>query len=116
MVTDKTAYDELMEYLYSSRDIFTQRNGQIVPNLTLEVLVEDEIANQIITLCSQHEDLEVNHRSIIVREVDSIVYDMQQVLFDHWQQPVTQEHVEYVKEFTGLIKNIFDGAIADLLD
>lgn len=116
MVTDKQAYDELMEYLYSSREVFVQRDEEMVPGLTLEALVEQEISSQIITLCNQHDDLEVNHRSIIVREVDGIVYDMQQVLYDHWQQSVTQGHVDFVVEFTGLIKNIFDGAIADLLD
>lgn len=116
MVTDKPAYDELMEYLYSSRDIFAQRDNTLIDDLTLEALVEREIANQVIVLCSQHDDIEVNHRSIIVREVDGIVYDMQQVLYDHWQLPVTQAHVDFITEFAGLIKNIFDGAIADLLD
>lgn len=116
MVTDKTAYVELMNYLTSSIDIFVQSESETLSDITLEVLVENEISTQIINLCSQHDDLETNHRSIIVREVDGIVYDMQQVLADYWDKPVNQTQIEFITEFTSLIKNVFDSAIADLLD
>ncbi|MUH73089.1 DUF3802 family protein [Psychrosphaera haliotis] len=116
MVTDKAAYIELMNYLTSSKEVFLTSTSEQTLDETLEVLVENEIATQIINLCSQHDDLETNHRSIIVREVDGIVYDMQQVLADYWHQNVTPSQVEFITEFTSLIKNVFDSAIADLLD
>lgn len=116
MVTDKAAYVELMEYLRSSQDMFDHREGVSPDAPELEQLVEQEITNQVITLCNQHQDLETNHRSIIVREIDSIVADMEQILTSYWHQQVTPDQEEFIKEFTGLVKNVFDGAVADLLD
>jgi hypothetical protein len=116
MVTDKPAYSELMEYLKSSQEMFQHADGVTEDSPILVEFVEREIIHQVITLCSQHNDLETNHRSIIVREIDSIVYDMQQILAPYWEQPVTPEQIAFIQEFTSLVKNVFDGAIADLLD
>ncbi len=116
MVTDKPAYKELMEYLASSLGTFELKEAPLYDDKTVEMLVEQEITTQVITLCSQHEELETNHRSIIVREIDSIVYDMHQVLLTYWERPVTQTQALFIVEFTGLIKNVFDSAVADLLD
>lgn len=116
MVLDKPSYEQLIDYLNSSKDIFHQDEVVEHGAPTLEELLEEEIAGQIIALCTQHDELETNHRSIIVREVDGIVYDLQQILSEYWQQPLSQAQVSFVKEFAGLVKNIFDSAIADLLD
>jgi hypothetical protein len=116
MVIDKPAYNELIDYLNSSREIFHQDDFVDDTAPTLEELIENQLAEQIITLCTQHDDLEQNHRSIIVREVDGIVYDLQQVLSEYWQQHLTAPQIEFVKEYTGLIKNVFDSAVAELMD
>lgn len=116
MVTDKPAYDQLIDYLNSNKSIF--HNDQPPPaNLpSIENLMEQEISDQVIQLCTQHEALETNHRSIIIREIDGIVYDIQQVLDEYWQQPATPEQSEFIHDFATLIKNIFDSEIASLLD
>lgn len=49
-----------------------------------------------------------------MREVDGIVYDLQEVLSGVIHQPVTIEQHAFIDEFAGLIKNLFDSAIADL--
>lgn len=116
MVIDRPAYKELIDYLTSNLDVF-KANQPIPQNAkTVEDLVELELGNQIILLCTQHDELETNHRSIIVREVDGIVYDIQQVLGDYWTQQATTEQQAFIIEFVGLVKNVFDSAIANLLD
>jgi len=116
MVIDKPAYEQLIDYLTSNKEVFHLDGEAPAGSPTLEVVIEEEIGNQIITLCTQHDELETNHRSIIVREVDGIVYDIQQVLMEFWHNPVTESQVEFVHEFAGLVKNVFDSAIADLID
>ena len=117
MVTDKVAYSELIDYLTTNKSLFhndedTSNNG--MP--TVETLMEEEISEQVIFLCQQHGELEENHRAIIIREIDGIVYDIEQVLSEYWQQNTTEEQAQFINEFAGLIKNIFDGAIAELFD
>lgn len=114
MVIDRPAYEELIDYLTSNLEVFHSKGTTEAQ--TIEELVEVELGNQIILLCTQHDELETNHRSIIVREVDGIVYDIQQVLGGCWHNNVTQEQKAFLIEFIGLIKNVFDTAVANLLD
>lgn len=115
MVTDKPAYDQLIDYLTTNKSLFHNSNPpEGMP--TVETLIEEEVSEQIISLCTQHDELETNHRAVIIREVDGIVYDIQQVLNEYWEQPATEEQAKFIHELAGLIKNIFDSAIADLLD
>ena len=116
MVLDKPAYLELIDYLSSSKEIFQNNEGASPNSPTLEAVIEEQIGEQIITLCTQHDELETNHRSIIVREVDGIVYDIQQLLSEFWDKPAAPHQIEFVSEFAGLVKNVFDSAIADLID
>ena len=116
MVTDKPAYDELIDYLAANIELFNNVDSEELRPETLEETIESEITQQIMVLCSHHQDLESNHRAIIIREVDGIVYDIQQLLSVYWQQPISNEQYDFIHEFAGLIKNVFDSAIADLMD
>ena len=116
MVLDKPAYLELIDYLSSNKEIFHSNGNAEFGAPTLEECMEEHIGGQIINLCTQHQELETNHRSIIVREVDGIVYDIQQVLSEYWGNPMEEHQIAFVTEFAGLVKNVFDSAIADLLD
>lgn len=116
MVTDKPAYDQLIDYLTTSKSIFHNEQTPPPGMPSVETLIEEEISEQVIQLCTQHNELEANHRAIIVREIDGIVYDVEQVLEEYWQQTVTEEQAEFIHEFAGLIKNVFDSAIAELID
>ena len=63
-------------------------------------------------ICEQHTNLNTEQRSLIVREVDGIVYDLQEVLSSITSQPVTVEQHEFIDEFASLIKNLFDSAVS----
>lgn len=116
MVIDKTGYEHLIQFLAENLSMFEQGGDPAANHKTVGEFLEERIAEQIIQLCSQHTELEVNHRSIIVREVDGIMYDFQEVLAGVLEQPVTLEQAELINETALLIKNLFDNAIADLFD
>jgi hypothetical protein len=112
MVIDKQGYDELIMYLTEHLSLF-EKSGEVRPGApTVMALIEDDIAEQIINLCTQHEGLSVDDRSLIMREVDGIVYDLQEVLSGVVNQPVTIEQHAFIDEFAGLVKNLFDSAVS----
>ncbi|WP_333606434.1 DUF3802 family protein [Arsukibacterium sp.] len=116
MVTDKPGYEHLIQFLTEHLALFTEANTSQPDAKSIGELLEERIAEQIITLCTQHTELEVNHRSMIIREVDGIMYDFQEVLSSVLEQPATPAQAELLNEVALLIKNLFDSAVADLLD
>ncbi|MEE2001010.1 DUF3802 family protein [Alkalimonas sp. MEB108] len=116
MVIDKPGYEHLIQFLAENLSLFEQAGTTRADNKSVGELLEECIAEQIIHLCTQHTELEMNHRSIIIREVDGIVYDFQEVLSSVLENPVTEEQAEIISEVALLIKNLFDNAVADLFD
>jgi hypothetical protein len=115
MVTDKPGYEHLIQFLTEHLSLFASP-GSDDTDKTIGALLEDSIARQIIILCTQHTALEMNHRSMIIREVDGIMYDFQEVLSSVLEKNATRQQAELINEISLLIKNLFDNAIADLLD
>lgn len=115
MVTDKPGYEHLIQFLTEHLSLF-EATGRGDGDKTIGALLEESIAEQIITLCTQHTALEMNHRSMIIREVDGIMYDFQEVLASVLEKKATAQQAELINEISLLIKNLFDNAIADLLD
>lgn len=115
MVIDKPGYEHLIQFLTEHLNLFAEQ-GQVGSAKTIGALLEEQIAEQIITLCTQHTELETNHRSLIIREVDGIMYDFQEILASVLDQPATAEQVALIREIALLIKNLFDNAIAALFD
>ena len=116
MVTDKPGYEHLIQFLTEHLSLFEQRGPVISGAKTLGEVLEESIAEQIIQLCTQHTELETIHRSQIIREVDGIMYDFQEVLASVIEKPATEEQIELINEVSLLIKNLFDTAIAHLMD
>jgi tetrahydromethanopterin S-methyltransferase subunit B len=111
MVLDKQGYDELVMYLTQNLALF-EKPGEIKPGAPKVMeLIEDVIAENVIRICEQHTELTTEQRSLIVREVDGIVYDLQEVLSSVTEQRVTVEQREFIEEFAGLVKNMFDSAV-----
>lgn len=116
MVIDKPGYEHLIVFLTDNLSIFENAEGEVTSNKTVMELIEENIASQLINLCTQHQQLETNHRSIIVREIDGIFYDLQEILSGVLDQNVTQAQQEFIEEYVGLIKNLFDTEVVELLD
>ncbi|WP_105187975.1 DUF3802 family protein [Pseudoalteromonas sp. T1lg48] len=116
MVLEQPGYDELIMYLTQNLALF-EKPGVVEANApSVMALIEDVIAEHVMLLCQQHCELDTEQRGQIVREVDGIVYDLQEVLSRVLNQPVTREQRAFIDEFAGLVKNLFDNAIAAGVD
>lgn len=111
MVTDTESYIHIIEYLTEHLSFFENSTGQDASKETVIALIEQELSEQIINICSQNDSLTFNQRNAIIREVDSIVYDLEEILSGVLNNPVTAQQSRFIKEFATLIKNIFDSEI-----
>jgi len=115
MVTDTDGYIQVIEYLAEHLSLFentvTSEVGSTTSPDTVMAVIEIELSEQIIMVCSQNENLTFNQRNAIIREVDAIVYDLEEILSGVINNPVSNAQKEFIREFAGLIKNLFDSVI-----
>ncbi|WP_077284132.1 DUF3802 family protein [Cognaticolwellia aestuarii] len=111
MVTDTEGYIHIIEYLTAHLSLFENSSNIDNNNSSVLEVIEQEMSEQIISLCNQNEALTFNQRNTIVREIDAIVYDLQEILSGVINNSVTNEQVEFIQEFAILIKNLFDTEI-----
>ncbi|MEC4724896.1 DUF3802 family protein [Shewanella sp. D64] len=115
MVTDKEGYMHLVQYLTEHLSLFEDKSNESLTNDTVLELFEAQLAAQIIMVCGQNPSLNFAQRNKVIREVDAIVYDLEEILGFVANQKVTPEQISFITEFSGLIKNLFDHEIAILL-
>lgn len=111
MVTDTDGYVHIIEYLTEHLSLFENSTSNKSDALTVMEVIEQELTEQIILVCSQNESLSFNQRNTIIREVDNIVHDLQEILSGVINNPVTTQQQEFLTEFALLIKNLFDTEI-----
>ncbi len=120
MVTDNEGYIHIIEYLTEHLSLFentlaeeslTKENSANTVMTTIEV----ELSEQIISVCSQNQELTSNQRNAIICEIDAIVYDLEEILSGVINNPITEQQSIFIKEFASLIKNLFDTEINKLL-
>lgn len=111
MVTDTDGYIHIIEYLTEHLSLFENSISSNKNSDTVMAVIEVELSEQIISVCSQNELLTFNQRNAIIREVDAIVYDLEEILSGVVNNPVTEEQKAFIKEFASLIKNLFDTEI-----
>lgn len=115
MVIDTEGYVHIIEYLTENLSLF--ENSVVIDKSTDTVMnvIEIELSEQIISVCDQNIALSSTQRNAIIREVDAIVNDLEEILSGIVNNPVTEEQGEFIKEFATLIKNLFDNEINILL-
>ncbi|WP_206483203.1 DUF3802 family protein [Thalassotalea sp. G2M2-11] len=111
MVTDTEGYVHIIEYLTEHLSLFENKAAQASDNVTVMEVIEQELTEQVIIVCSQNEQLSFNQRNTIIREVDAMVSDLEEILSGVINNPATTEQKAFIKEFTLLIKNLFDTEI-----
>jgi hypothetical protein len=110
MVTNTEGYIHIIEYLTAHLNLFENSTSTSKNSSVLEA-IEEEMSEQIIALCNQNEALTFNQRNTIIREIDAIVYDLQEILSGVVNNSVNSEQMLFIKEFAILIKNLFDTEI-----
>ena len=115
MVTDTDGYIQIIEYLTEHLSLFespiTKVQTSTMSTDTVMAVIEVELSEQIIAVCSQNKNLTFNQRNAIIREVDAIVYDLEEILSGVVNNTVSKEQKTFINEFAGLIKNLFDSVI-----
>ncbi|WOT06587.1 DUF3802 family protein [Shewanella youngdeokensis] len=114
MVTDTDGYIHLVQYLTEHLGIFENSQQQATAEDTVMELFEAQLAAQILLVCGQNPSLTFAQRNLIIREVDSIVYDLEEIFASVSTDKATPEQTMFITEFSGLIKNLFDQEIAKL--
>ncbi|MGS0680105.1 DUF3802 family protein [Shewanella sp. 125m-7] len=115
MVTDKDGYIHLIQYLTEHLGIFENSQQKSVTEDTVMELFEEQLAAQIIMVCGQNPSLTFSQRNLVIREVDSIVYDLEEILARVSGHKATAEQSLFITEFSCLIKNLFDQEIAIMI-
>ena len=111
MVTDTDGYIHIIEYLTEHLSLFENSSSSTVNTDSVMTVIEQELSEQIIMICSQNEALSFNQRNTVIREVDAIVYDLEEILSGVVNNTASNEQKEFIKEFSLLIKNLFDTEI-----
>ncbi|MBL4942597.1 MAG: DUF3802 family protein [Colwellia sp.] len=111
MVIDTEGYIHIIEYLTEHLSLFENVHTADNNSETVMAVIEVELSEQIISVCSQNDALTFNQRNAIIREVDAIVYDLEEILSGVVNNPVTSQQYTFIKEFSALIKNLFDTEI-----
>ncbi|MGL5392734.1 MAG: DUF3802 family protein [Shewanella sp.] len=112
MVTDKDGYMHLIQYLTEHLGLFETPEPDGITEDTVMELFEEQLSAQIIMVCGQNPSLTFAERNTIIREVDAIVYDLEEILAKVANQKATAAQTLFITEFSGLIKNLFDQEIA----
>jgi hypothetical protein len=115
MVTDTEGYIHLIDYLTEHLSLFENSVAADKNAETVMSVIEIELSEQIISVCHQNEGLSFTQRNAIIREVDAIVYDLEEILSGALNNPITEPQNRFIKEFAILIKNLFDNEINKLL-
>lgn len=115
MVIDTEGYIHIIEYLTEHLSLFENCVATDKSADTVMSVIEIELSEQIISVCGQNIGLSFNQRNDIVREVDAIVSDLEEILSGIVKNPVTEAQSQFIKEFATIIKNLFDNEINILL-
>lgn len=111
MITSQDGYVHLIQYLTEKLEIF-EHPGASAAGFSVGEVIETKLADAVMRICQQHDPMSSDTRFLLVRESDAIVYDLQEVLSSCWDSAASHEQVEFIDEYIGLIKNLFDTALS----
>jgi hypothetical protein len=111
MVVESEGYNSLIEYLATSLSLFASSQGDVGTE-SVEEIVTDMISSNIMALFEQNPSMHTSVRFQLLKEVDALVADLAEILSSVWKKPATNQQVEFLEDYVGLIKNMFDSAVA----
>ncbi|GAB2660250.1 DUF3802 family protein [Vibrio panuliri] len=111
MVVETEGYLALIEYLSSNLDVFSNEDGDTGQE-SIEDVVTDMVASNIMAIFEQNPELHSSVRFKLLKEADSVVADLGEVLAGTWTRQATNEQIAFLDEYIALVKNLFDTAVA----
>jgi DNA transposition AAA+ family ATPase len=110
VVVDTDGYLALIEHLTINLDVFITEGDTGAE--TVEDVVTDMIATNIMVVFEQNPDLHSSVRFKLLKETDAVVDDLSEVLAGVWTKKATNEQIAFLDEYIALVKNLFDSAVA----
>jgi hypothetical protein len=111
VVVETDGYLALIEHLTFNLDLFSNSTDDTGAE-SVEDVVTDLIATNIMAIFEQNPELHASVRFKLLKEADSVVADLGEVLAGVWAKPATNEQIGFLDEYVGLVKNLFDSAVA----
>ncbi|EOG9060444.1 DUF3802 family protein [Vibrio fluvialis] len=110
MVVETDGYLALIEHLAMNMDIFTCEGD--TGKESVEDVVTDMVASNIMAIFEQNPELHSSVRFQLLKEADSVVEDLGEVLAGVWGKPATNDQIVFLDEYIALVKNLFDSAVS----
>ena len=98
MIVNTEGYHALIEHLTENLAIFANQQGDTGEE-TVEDIVTDLIASNLMTVFAQHPELAADVRFTLLREADAVVADLGEVLAGAWVQKATNEQVMFLDDY-----------------
>ncbi|USH01045.1 DUF3802 family protein [Grimontia kaedaensis] len=114
MVVESDGYAALIEFFVDNLGQFSAP-GDKVGSETIDDLVHELVASQIMAICDQNKEMPQALRFEIMREADKIVADLEEILSSVWHQKPTYTQINILEEYIGLVKNLFDAAVCEFV-
>jgi hypothetical protein len=111
VVVDTDGYQALVEHLAMNLDVFTSQQGDTGKE-SIEDVATDMVASNIMSVFEQNPELHSSVRFQLLKEVDLVMADLEEVFANVWSQKATNEQVVFLDEYIALLKNLFDTAVA----
>ncbi|UTV29052.1 DUF3802 family protein [Photobacterium atrarenae] len=111
MVVESEGYHALIEYFTEHLSLFENVSKDGCSE-TVEDVVTDLIATNLMAVFSQNPDLEADFRFKLMQEADAVVDDLSEVLAGAWHCCPSNEQIAFLEDYIGLVKNLFDSAIS----
>ena len=112
MIIEEEGYNALIEYLIENLPIFINKKADDDDIESIENVITDLVATNIMSVFLQNPDLSANVRFQLTQDADNVLNDLHQVLEGVWTVVASNEQILFLEEYISLMKNLFDSALA----
>lgn len=114
MVVGSDGYAALLEYFVKNMALFSANDDRIGSE-TIEELVHELVASQIMTLCDQNKHIPASLRFSVMNDADQVVIDVEEMLKLNWKEKPSVKQINFLSEYVELLKNLFDADITEAM-
>ncbi|BDM64521.1 topoisomerase II [Shewanella sp. NFH-SH190041] len=111
MVTNTEGYNQLLMYLSDNLSLFETADTAMGSGPQVLAYFEQQLSAQVMQVCAQHNRLTPTQRNEVIAELDCIAADLEEIMAAAGSRTLLPEQQEFITEYAGLIKNLFDSAL-----
>ncbi|MDO6705390.1 MULTISPECIES: DUF3802 family protein [unclassified Photobacterium] len=112
MVVESEGYHALIEYFSENLHVF-EESGTDASEETVENVVTDLIATNLMAVFNQNPDLKPDFRFKLMQEADAVLEDLSEILGGLWLKHPGVEQISFLEDYISLVKNLFDSVISE---